>query len=405
VWCVIAASFEAGRGRVAAGVLWLAVACAVLSNPDLAQFTPVAHTPAYWPLLPLFALLVTSDHLLTAAAVLGLMVVGRTTMAAGVPVFLVWIWLHRRPLVFRALVALAAPAALLLVPFAVWDPHAFWYGMVSHYSHDIKTIVWPVRNQGVDLTIGLTGWLVSHHLERFVEISQASAVIVVYVAAWFAMRRGARPIPWMVLAVLAFCMTTLWPMYYIYFDVLLLLVAAAIADSLPRWGLLGQVQVWTVSLAAAALLMVVSVAGWTSAHPILDFQRTDTSRWLYKGFLPSRISGETLPWIWGNEGTVSIGRRSNGPADIVIAAQPVIPPDSPYQSVTAALNGRFLATVQAPAGWQELRFKVPSGVWLFGANALTLTCSSTTPPILVGMGDDARHLALGLRQISVVPPR
>jgi hypothetical protein len=257
----------------------------------------------------------------------------------------------------------------------------------------------------VDLTIGLTGWLVSHHYERFVEISQACAVIPVYIAAWFAMRRGARPIPWMVLAVLAFCMTALWPMYYIYFDVLLLLVAAAIADSVPQWSLGRQLQVWTASVAVATILMVVSLGMWTSAHPLLDFQRTDASRWLYKGFLSSRISGETLPWIWGTEGTVSIGRRSNGAADIVITAQPVIPPDSPYQSVTARLNGRFLATVQASAGWQELRFAVPSGVWLFGANALTLTCSSTTPPVLVGMGDDARHLALGLRQIAVVPAR
>jgi hypothetical protein len=73
--------------------------------------------------------------------------------------------------------------------------------------------------------------------------------------------------------------------------------------------------------------------------------------------------------------------------------------------VTAVLNGRFLATIQALPGWQELRFAVPPDVWLIGANELKLTCGSTTPPILVGLGDDARHLALGVRSIALKPAR
>jgi hypothetical protein len=312
---------------------------------------------------------------------------------------------HRRPLTLRVLIAFAAPVVLLILPFALWDPHALWYGMVSHYPRDIKAIVWPVRNQGVDLTIGLTGWLVPHGFQRFVEVSQLCAVILVYAAAWFAIRRGARPIPWMVLAVLAFCMTTLWPMYYIYFEALLLLVVAAVADTIPRWSLATLIQAWTGSLVAAVILIGVSLVGSTSAYPTLDFGRTDASRWLYKGFIPARISDETLPWIWGTDATVSIARRSNAPADIVIAAQPVVPRDVPNQSVTAILNGRLLATVQATAGWQELRFTVPPDVWLIGANELKLSCGSTTPPILVGLGDDARHLSLGVRKIAIVPAR
>src|SRR3954465_14829823 len=59
-----------------------------------------------------------------------------------------------------------------------------------------------------------------------------------------------------------------------------------------------------------------------------------------------------------------------------------------WPPVAATLNGRFLATVQATPGWQELRFAVPPDVWLIGANELKLTCGSTTPPILVGLGDD-----------------
>jgi hypothetical protein len=176
VWCVVAAVLEAARGRVLASVMWLVLVCAVLSTPDLAEFTPVAHTSAYWLVGGLFAVLVAAERWQTAAVVLGLIVVGRSTMAAGAPIFLLWIWVHRRPLALRVLVAFVAPIVLPILPFALWDPHALWYGMVSHYARDIKAIVWPVRNLGVDLTIGLTGWLVAHGLERFVEVSQLCAM-------------------------------------------------------------------------------------------------------------------------------------------------------------------------------------------------------------------------------------
>jgi hypothetical protein len=166
-----------------------------------------------------------------------------------------------------------------------------------------------------------------------------------------------------------------------------------------------QIRAWTGSLVATAVLIAVALVWWTSAYPTLDFGRTDASRSLYKGFLQARIGDETLPWIWGTDATVSIARRSNAPADLVIAAQPVVPRDAAHQSVTAILNGRVLATLQAPPGWQELRFAVPPDVWLIGANELKLTCGSTTPPILVGLGDDARHLALGVRKITLEPAR
>jgi hypothetical protein len=44
-------------------------------------------------------------------------------------------------------------------------------------------------------------------------------------------------------------------------------------------------------------------------------------------------------------------------------------------------------------------------VLLIGANELKLMCGSPTPPILAGLGDDARHLALGVRKITPEPAR
>ncbi len=260
VWCVIAAALEAARGRALASVMWLVLVCAVLSNPDFAEFTPVAHTSAYWPLLPLFAVLVAAERWQTAAVVLGLIVVGRSTMAAGAPIFLLWIWVHRRPLALRVIVAFVAPIVLLILPFALWDPHALSYGTRNQRMAS--------RRRRCDI----------HHL---------------------LVRR-------------------------------------------PLVALVRQTQAWTGSLVAAAILIGVALVGSTSAYPTLDFGRTDASRRdaaVDLGHRRHRVNRE----------------RSNAPADVVIAAQPVVAPDAAHQSVTAMLNGRVLATLQAPPGWQKQR--------------------------------------------------
>ena len=54
----------------------------------------------------------------------------------------------------------------------------------------------------------------------------------VYGTTWSAIRRGATPLPWMALALFAFSMTTLYPVHYLYYDVLLLLVSGAIVETL-----------------------------------------------------------------------------------------------------------------------------------------------------------------------------
>jgi hypothetical protein len=276
--------------------------------------------------------------------------------------------------------------------------------MVAVYSRVIKTTVWPVRNQGVDVTIGITGPLVSHGLGRFVEISQVCAVGLVWAVAWLAIRRGARPIPWMALAVLAFCMTTLWPLYYIYFDVLFLLVAAALSEELAGWNR-NPVSLWAGIVAIAVMVTTTLLFLAATKFPAFDFASRGDWRWLYKGTIGSNQGGETLPWIWGNEATVAIPRRSAVPADIIIDAQPVVPRDAPGQSVTALLNGRFVATIAMRRGWQQVRLRPPADAWLAGANELRILCGSSTPPIAAGLGLDGRHLALGIRAIAVSPPK
>jgi hypothetical protein len=376
----------------------------IVTNPDVSYFMTVGHTPAFWPLLFLFAILVTGQRWVAAAFTLGLIVVGRSTMVVGVPILFMYVAMNHRAALPRVVVACLAPIVALIGPFAVWDPHALWYSMVAVYPRVIKTIVWPVANDGVVRTIGLTGWLVGHHLERFVELSQLCAIAIVYAIAAAAFRRGGKPLPWIALAVLAFCMTTLWPLYYIYFDVLLLLVSGLVADAIVGERVRPFVISWAASVAAAVTLVGITVRAAAAPYPKIDFEHAQSARWLYQGFGMSRAREEPwLPWIWGLDGTIALPRSASTGSDILISVEPVVPTNAPYQTISALLNGRPLGTVHAGQGWTTLRFSAPSGSWLFGANELKLVCATTTPPLSIGMSEDPRHLCLALRRIEVVP--
>ena len=227
VWCGVAATVESARGRIAAAAGWLAVLAALVLMFDVQGFTLIGHTPVYWPLLPLFAALVARSRWVPAACLLGVLVLARTTMVAVVPVFLMAAWIADRRRFPLVLTVLLATIAAVVVPFVVWDYRAIWDNMVLSYPRVMKESVWPVLARSGIETIGLTEWLVERHREALVVPAQLLVMAGVYGASWHAMRRGAAPLPWMALALFAFSMTTLYPVHYLYYDVLLLLVSGA----------------------------------------------------------------------------------------------------------------------------------------------------------------------------------
>lgn len=286
---------------------------AIIFNSDLSNFTSIGHTPVYWPLLPMLAVFVAGEQWYAAAFVLGLLVVGRTTMVSILPVFAMALWIRARPRMANAIGITLVTVSALLLPFALWDPGTLWYGMVEVYPSVIKAVVWT--SPEIQRTIGLTGWLVSHGLQRFVELTQAMVMTGVYLLIWRALRRGAPVLPSCVLALLAFSMTTLWPVYYLYFDVLLLLVSGAFAAALGRVRLWPHIGGWASVLAAVAalVLLMCTIAG--SPFPNLDFGTQAGQRALYKGWLMSCLEGdEPAALIWGRDATIAIPRSSRSAA-------------------------------------------------------------------------------------------
>ncbi|MEP7304154.1 MAG: hypothetical protein ABJA98_01425 [Acidobacteriota bacterium] len=402
VCCGVVAVFEAARARLISAAACLLLLATFVFNPDLLRFVTVGHTPAYWPLLPLLAILTAGERWHAAAAVLGVLIAGRTTMTALVPVFMMTVWLRDRSRVLSAGLILTAAVLALLLPFLLWDPAAMWRGMVTNYVQGIKQIVWRSNDGGAIYTIGLTGWLLSHGLERFVELSQACALAVVYVLAWRALRRGASALPYMGFGLFAFSMTTVWPVYYVHFDVVVLLASAALAETVAAIPLRRAIGGWAAAIVCAIGLVAGTVRMMAAPAPSIAVDLADGRNLLRHGF--SRLEDDgarKYRWIVSTRAVTLLPRSSASAADLVVTAEPFAPKAGGPLTVTAVLNGTSLGTTQVDGGWQALRFRVPASTWRIGANELILDFPPARSPKELGLSDDPRHLVMAVQRIDV----
>jgi hypothetical protein len=416
VWCGVAAVVESARGSIAGTASWLAVLGALVLAFDLQGFTLIGHTPVYWPLLPLLALMLARRRWVEAACVLGVIVVARTTMVALIPVFLAAAWRADRRRFPVVLIVLTATIAAVLAPFIVWDYRAIWEGMVLSYPRVMKAAVWPELGRRGFETVGVTEWLLDQHREWLVMPVQVVAMVGVYIVTWPAIRRGVRPLPWMALALLAFSMTTLWPVHYIYYDVLLLLVSGALAETLdagaPTAAASGwkagpatmTAKPWLLSLTALAVLVFAGMRVVASPFPSIAVGEASPDRALRAGFARSESDGQRhFSWIVGNEAKIVLPRSSAAAAEIVLSAHSPFDHDQAPQKMIAILNGTVLAETAIAAGWQDIRLVAPRSAWWVGFNQLQLLFFSTVSPRDVGAGDDPRQLALALSRVDVRP--
>jgi hypothetical protein len=349
--CAAAAIASAARGRLAATAGALAMLGAIGLNQSLVQFTSVAHTPVYWPLLALFVWLTVRERWLAAAVLLGLLVVARLTMVAVVPVLMMAVWQIDRRRFGGVCVGIALATALPFLPFAIREPHALAYGLYGNYQNVIKTTVWT--DATVPHTIGITGMLLTNHLSRFVEAAQVGIMVVVYAVIWMLLRRGRAPVPLMATALLVFSMTALWPVTYFYFDVFLMLAAAILID-MPWLDARSSASSLLGSWAAVAAVAVVLVTGFGATMLRLRVNQPPTVTWR---------DGPKLA-------TIPLLRRTISPAivDVSLGRGSV-----DAQRMTVALNGLPLGAVNLESGIEHVTLAIPASRWQLGANSLELS--------------------------------
>jgi hypothetical protein len=398
VACALAATAAVLDGRRLSAAAWLAMLAIVIFNEPLRLFSSYAHTPVYWPLIALFAWMVARERWTAAAVACGLLVAARTTMISVAPILIMAVWHRDRRQFAKVGRVAAASAAVLFLPFALWNPGALWYSMYGAYQVVIKTAVWDAG--GARDTIGLTGPLLRKGWQAAVEPAQVVTMLVVYTAAWLALGRGRRPLPWMGLALFAFSATTLWPVQYIYFDVYLFFVCAALAET--RWlETRREVRVWLVALAAATTVVVVAARIEIPLDNDIDVGSYADRALLYAGFADNEEAGRTFAWAEGTNAEVLIPRRSTRDAVIDIVCEPNLPRRESSQQMSVALNGSVLGTVDLHEGWQTVTLPAPSSAWLIGVNSLRLSFTNAVSPLEAGLGTDARKLSVAFDRIAV----
>jgi hypothetical protein len=398
--CATAATIEVARGRFAYAAAWVVLMAVLALSITAREFTVLAHTPVYWPLLPLFAALVARRRWLLAAFALGLLIVARSTMVALVPILVMAVWKDDRPRLARACAVLGLTVAAMLGPFALWDHRAMWDGMVESYLRNTKGFVWVSADRAAINTLGVTGWLLSHDRGDLVERAQLMLMAVTGVAAWLAIRRGARPLPWMGLALLIFSMTSLWPVYYIYYDVLLLFVSAALVETLTP---VLRMKAWVGTLAAVLVLVAVTTHAMTVAAPSIEIGSPTAQQALLEGFGTTETGDDRVfVWIVNERAAIALPRRSTARAHIAIDCRPFLASGPPHV-VTVMLNGRTLVTQPLHDGWQTIRIPAPRDAWQIGFNKLEILSASITTLPDTFPAEDLRPRAFALSRIAVIP--
>jgi hypothetical protein len=405
--CALCAVALASDGRIVSAAAWIGALAFLTFDASVFDFVPIAHTPVYWPLIALFAWLVGSERWYAAAVVCGLLIVARTTMVSIAPVLLIAIWHRDRTSFLVSAILLAACALAPFVPFAVWDWPALRYAMYGAYQVVMKGFVW--KTTGARDTIGLTGLLLRMGGGSLVEPAQLMALAGVYIAAWFAVGRGRRPLPWMVLALFTFSATTLWPVVYIYYDVLLLAVCAALAETpLIEGRAVGPVRttwtictIWTGTL-AIAVLATVAVA-WLDIplDPAIDIGTAGSRRMLYEGFADDEMAERSFTWVDGRHAEILVPRRSWRDAEIDFVCEPNLPTPAATQEMSVVLNDVLLGTFGLREGWQTVTLAAPSRAWRIGVNELTMSFTNAISPLESGLSTDARKLSVAFDRLTV----
>lgn len=399
----LAAIAQARRGDILAAASWLLVVGVIAFSTDLGSFMSIGHTPAYWPLLPLFAWALHRERWIAAAILCGLLIVGRTTMVALVPALLIAAWQGHRPDRLVAVVAaLVGTVVLLLLPFAITDFASLRYAFYGSYQHVIKGFVWTSTDWATN-TVGITGPLLSRGWRAAVEPVQAIAMLSVAAATWMRLRRGDAPVMWAAFSLLVFSMTTLWPVVYLYFDVFLLLVSAVLVMTWPAGG-----RVWTVwgsSLAAAAIVLLVTTLAMVPARASIDVGTGSARPFLSAGFSGDERAGDRdYAWVDGTRAKILVPSLRRRDATIAIVCEPYITVRGGHQQLTATLNGTLLGAADIGDGWQQVTFRTPARAWQIGVNELELALATAVAPRDTGEGSDTRQLSIAIDRLNVTAP-
>jgi hypothetical protein len=403
----IASAIAARRGRWVRASILAVMSVALLWNTQYRAFFPIGHTQIYWPLLLVFAILLAQERWTAACVVAGLLCAARTTMVSIVPVLLIALYV-KRELSWRRVALVAIGAIGPFVPFLLTAPKMVLDGVYGSYMEPIKGFVWTHTSWAVT-TFGVTRWLLRNGLQYYLEAVQAAVMIGTYALAYFGLRRGHAPLPWMASALLAFSMTAMWPVLYIYLDVWTLVVAGLAATVLahtraPSWRAVAIPGALVIATFAVVLTAGAHVRG---ASYVIDIGTPDSVGMTGAGFgtdQSERDGDHTFVWVEGPMARTRVPRAGLTSTQIHVRLQPFAPVSGLKQTVTALLNDHPIGEVTLTDDWQDVAFDAPRSVWLYGFNVLTLEFGYATSAWQTGTGTDTRQLSAAVARVWIASP-
>jgi hypothetical protein len=321
-------------------------------------------------------------------------------MVSIVPVLFLYLAIARR-LTVREVAAFLLCAVLPFLPFLIANAGSVWYAMVGVYLSVMKTFVWQSTTWAID-TYGITGRLLERGLGRYVELTQAVSMLIVYALACRSMRSGQRPEPWMGVALLVFSMTTLWSVTYLYFDVWILLVCALVAqDFFPATPTLRTLSL-TAAVCVLSMAVVLGAAAWRPGSRFaIDVGDPAFSGYTGGGFGRDEAvvdDGRTVVWVEGETARIRLPRAGWRGTSIRVDIRPYVPHGGLTQRVSASLNGRAIGVATLEDRWQQVTFETQAGDWNYGFNVLDLTFSYAAPS---SSSSDKRMLSAAIDRVVV----
>jgi hypothetical protein len=210
----------------------------------------------------------------------------------------------------------------------------------------------------------------------------------------------------MVLALLMFSMTAVWPVAYLYFDVVVLLAASLAAHVFDPPCPTGRRPVVMVAALCGAALLVV--AGVAAIHPAASYT-IDVGTPAAAGFTGAGFGqdvavverGRTFVWVEDEIARIRLPRAGWTAGRIHIVARAGAVDGGARQRVAAQLNGHALGARTLSQDWEELTFDAPLADWFYGFNLLELRFAGTTAPAPSEDPSQQRRLAAAIDAITL----
>ncbi len=387
------------------GALGLLLAAFVwLWAPAQEDFIYIAHTPVYWPLIVLWAVQVRRGAGTGSSVSLGLLIAARTTMIALVPLYLLHLAGKNVRVAVKQAGVVAATGIAVFLPFLLLDARQLFEGLLFHYFEAVRKAVWP-HPETMDRTFGLAGPLVHFGWESAIFWAQLGMWAVLIFLCRNRVKTAPALIAWSSLSLLVFSLGAIWPVYYIFLDVVVLMIAGIATTILYPWpfGVRRSVLLGAVFLLVPLLAAVAPLSGH---GPEITPGRPSSRAFLLNGFTeaPNPGTDAARPFLWTLEpvAQVNLLRGSWSGAAIRIECRSQSQTRGP--GMTVRLNGYRLGCAEIGPGWHTVVFSAPRRTWIAGANTLEIRVADSAGPAPGSAVDIPRPATVQLARIRVTHP-